>query len=35
MGRLRKAGYNAGFMPLETAVKDYVARYLGQPDRYR
>jgi ADP-L-glycero-D-manno-heptose 6-epimerase len=35
MGRLRKAGYNAGFTPLEAAVKDYVTRYLDRPDRYR
>lgn len=34
MGRLRKAGYNAGFTPLEDAVKDYVTRYLDRPDRY-
>jgi len=32
---LRRAGYNAGFTPLETAVKDYVTGYLGRPDRYR
>ena len=35
MGRLRKAGYNAGFTPLEDAVKDYVTRYLDRTDRYR
>jgi len=35
MGRLRKAGYNAGFTPLEDAVKDYVTSYLDRPDRYR
>jgi ADP-L-glycero-D-manno-heptose 6-epimerase len=35
MGRLRRAGYNAGFTPLEDAVKDYVAGYLDRPDRYR
>jgi ADP-L-glycero-D-manno-heptose 6-epimerase len=35
VGRLRKAGYNAGFTPLEDAVKDYVTRYLDRPDRYR
>lgn len=35
MGRLRKAGYNAGFTALEDAVKDYVTRYLDRMDRYR
>jgi ADP-L-glycero-D-manno-heptose 6-epimerase len=35
VGHLRKAGYNAGFTPLEDAVKDYVTRYLDRPDRYR
>lgn len=32
--RLRRAGYNAGFTPLETAVAHY-ARFLAAPDRYR
>ena len=32
---LRRAGYNAGFTPLEQAVGQYVADYLGQQDRYR
>jgi ADP-L-glycero-D-manno-heptose 6-epimerase len=32
---LRRAGYNAGFTPLEATVKDYVTAYLDQPDRYR
>jgi ADP-L-glycero-D-manno-heptose 6-epimerase len=32
---LRRAGYNAGFTPLEAALKDYVAGYLDRPDRYR
>jgi ADP-L-glycero-D-manno-heptose 6-epimerase len=32
---LRKAGYNAGFTPLEEAVNRYVSSYLDQPDRYR
>src|SRR5947207_12510447 len=32
---LRRAGYNADFMPLETAVKRYVDCYLGRADRYR
>lgn len=33
--KLRRAGYNAGFTPLEEAVARYVSGYLGQPDRYR
>ncbi len=33
--KLRRAGYNAGFMPLEDAVTHYVGRFLNQPDRYR
>jgi ADP-L-glycero-D-manno-heptose 6-epimerase len=32
---LRRAGYNAGFMPLEDAVARYVTRYLDCADRYR
>ena len=32
---LRRAGYNADFMPLETAVKRYVDCYLDRADRYR
>ncbi len=32
---LRRAGYNAGFTPLEQAVGQYVSDYLGQQDRYR
>lgn len=35
VGRLRKAGYNAGFTGLEDAVKHYVTQYLDRPDRYR
>jgi len=35
VGRLRKAGYNAGFTPLEDAVNHYVTRHLDRPDRYR
>jgi ADP-L-glycero-D-manno-heptose 6-epimerase len=31
---LRRAGYNAGFMPLEDAVARYVTRYLSSADRY-
>lgn len=34
-GKLRRAGYNGGFTPLEDAVARYVRGYLGQPDRYR
>ena len=32
---LRRAGYNAGFTPLETAVGHYVTDYLDSEDRYR
>ena len=32
---LRRAGYNAGFTPLETAVGRYVTDYLDRDDRYR
>jgi ADP-L-glycero-D-manno-heptose 6-epimerase len=32
---LRRAGYNAGFTPLEDAVTQYVNSFLSQPDRYR
>jgi ADP-L-glycero-D-manno-heptose 6-epimerase len=32
---LRRAGYNAGFTPLEDAVKHYVSGFLDRPDRYR
>jgi ADP-L-glycero-D-manno-heptose 6-epimerase len=35
MGNLRRAGYNAGFIPLAAAVKRYVGDFLDQPDRYR
>jgi ADP-L-glycero-D-manno-heptose 6-epimerase len=31
---LRRAGYNAGFMPLEDAVTRYVTQYLTSTDRY-
>ncbi len=34
-GNLRKAGYNAGFTPLEEAVGRYVTRHLDRADRYR
>jgi len=33
--RLRHAGYNADFMPLEAAVNRYVTGYLNLDDRYR
>lgn len=33
--RLRRAGYNAGFTPLEAAVGQYVTGYLNRDDRYR
>ena len=32
---LRRAGYNGGFTPLETAVSRYVTGYLDRDDRYR
>jgi ADP-L-glycero-D-manno-heptose 6-epimerase len=32
---LRRAGYNADFTPLETAVQRYVNCYLDRADRYR
>ena len=32
---LRRAGYNADFTPLETAVQRYVNGYLDRTDRYR
>ncbi len=35
VGRLRAAGYNAGFTPLEEAVGRYVTQYLDREDRYR
>jgi ADP-L-glycero-D-manno-heptose 6-epimerase len=33
--KLQRAGYNAGFTPLEIAVKRYVTAFLDQADRYR
>ena len=33
--RLRTAGYNGGFTPLEDAVKSYVSGFLDCADRYR
>jgi ADP-L-glycero-D-manno-heptose 6-epimerase len=35
MERLRSAGYARPFMTLEEGVRDYVQRFLSQPDRYR
>jgi ADP-L-glycero-D-manno-heptose 6-epimerase len=32
---LRRAGYNAGFTPLEEAVARYATRFLDAADRYR
>ena len=32
---LRRSGYNAGFMPLEDAVGQYVTGFLDRADRYR
>jgi ADP-L-glycero-D-manno-heptose 6-epimerase len=34
LSRLRAAGYNAPFTPLEEAVKDFVANHLMKPDPY-
>jgi ADP-L-glycero-D-manno-heptose 6-epimerase len=35
MERLRMAGYDAPFTPLENAVEDYVTRFLDRADPYR
>jgi ADP-L-glycero-D-manno-heptose 6-epimerase len=35
VGRLRAAGYNAGFTSLEDAVRRYVTDFLDRQDRYR
>lgn len=35
MERLRKAGYTRPFTSLADGVREYVGRYLSQPDRYR
>jgi ADP-L-glycero-D-manno-heptose 6-epimerase len=35
MDRLRALGYSRSFMSLEDGVRDYVQRFLSQPDRYR
>jgi ADP-L-glycero-D-manno-heptose 6-epimerase len=34
ISRLRQAGYNAPFTPLEDAVTDFVTHHLAQPDPY-
>ena len=34
LSRLRTAGYNAPFTPLERAVEDFVTNYLARPDPY-
>jgi ADP-L-glycero-D-manno-heptose 6-epimerase len=35
MERLRRAGYSRPFTPLEDGVREYVQRYLSQPDPFR
>jgi ADP-L-glycero-D-manno-heptose 6-epimerase len=35
MDRLRKAGYSRPFTSIADGVREYVGRYLSQPDRYR
>jgi len=35
MERLRKVGYSRPFTSLADGVREYVGRYLSQPDRYR
>ena len=35
MERLRAVGYARPFMSLEDGIRDYVRRFLSQPDRYR
>ena len=35
VGRLRAAGYNAGFLSLEDGVGRYVTQFLDRQDRYR
>lgn len=35
MDRLRGLGYTRPFMSLEDGIRDYVQRFLSQPDRYR
>src|SRR3954471_2112085 len=35
VAKLQSSGYNAGFTPLEDAVRSYVTQYLDREDRYR
>jgi ADP-L-glycero-D-manno-heptose 6-epimerase len=35
VANLQRAGYNAGFMPLEGSVRRYVTQFLDREDRYR
>lgn len=35
VANLLRAGFNAGFTPLEEGVRDYVTRFLATADRYR
>ena len=35
MERLRRAGYARPFTSLADGVRDYIERFLSQPDRYR
>ena len=35
VANLQRAGYNAGFAPLEDSVRRYVTQFLDRADRYR
>jgi ADP-L-glycero-D-manno-heptose 6-epimerase len=35
IANLQRAGYNAGFAPLEDSVRQYVTQFLDREDRYR
>jgi ADP-L-glycero-D-manno-heptose 6-epimerase len=35
VANLQRAGYNAGFAPLEESVRRYVTQFLDCDDRYR
>src|SRR6185295_18746505 len=35
VANLARAGYNAGFAPLEDSVRRYVTQFLNREDRYR
>jgi ADP-L-glycero-D-manno-heptose 6-epimerase len=35
VANLQRAGYNAGFAPLEDSVRRYVTQFLDREDRYR